>query len=403
MTPAEAESAIGRRGSVTVTAENRALVRKWLSANGFPALFAGGLSMRELALAYNDTTGREVLRLRKKLAEALGAAEDESAEDSSDSDDIAIATDALRHEIAAAESAAMTIKAAESTVASDRIERESREARVEAFKAAAFRDVETLTPVPTPIPVAKATPVARKAEFRLGAIKTNDSMKWDDLLAHLGSTGVIPNTLNRVLLYGPPRTGKSTSACNIFAPAERVTLHKQQPVDDLLGGYCLKDGTTVWSDGPAVRALRFGRALILDEVDQMSPECRFTLHALMDDPAGVTLASGERVEAAPGYVVIGTTNAPPSTLPLPILDRFDMVMHCHTISDGLRAKLGKLGDAAQRSVATMAMWTRPASPNLLLAAAKLHAHGIKADDIARILYPTQPREQADLLILLAMA
>ena len=52
MTVAEAEAAIGRRGDVTVTSENRGLVRKWFVAQGLPALFVGGLSMRELALAY---------------------------------------------------------------------------------------------------------------------------------------------------------------------------------------------------------------------------------------------------------------------------------------------------------------------------------------------------------------
>jgi hypothetical protein len=46
MTAAEAEAAIGPRGQVTVTAENRGLVRKWFVAQGLPALFVGGLSMR---------------------------------------------------------------------------------------------------------------------------------------------------------------------------------------------------------------------------------------------------------------------------------------------------------------------------------------------------------------------
>src|ERR1700674_4803434 len=62
MTAAEAEAAIGRRGEVTVTADNRGLVRKWFVAQGLPTLFVGGLSMRELALAYNDTKGEQFSR-----------------------------------------------------------------------------------------------------------------------------------------------------------------------------------------------------------------------------------------------------------------------------------------------------------------------------------------------------
>lgn len=77
MTIAEAEAAIGRRGDVTVTSENRGLVRKWFVAQGLPALFVGGLSMRELALAYNDPKGDQFARLLKKYEEAKEAAGDE--------------------------------------------------------------------------------------------------------------------------------------------------------------------------------------------------------------------------------------------------------------------------------------------------------------------------------------
>jgi hypothetical protein len=77
MTAAEAEAVIGPRGQITVTAENRGLVRKWFVAQGLPALFVGGLSMRELALAYNDIKGDQFARLLKKYEEAKEAADEE--------------------------------------------------------------------------------------------------------------------------------------------------------------------------------------------------------------------------------------------------------------------------------------------------------------------------------------
>jgi len=80
MTVAEAEAAIGRRGEVAVNAENRGLVRKWFVAQGLPALFVGGLSMRELALAYNDITGDQYSRLLRKYEEAKEAAGEESSD-----------------------------------------------------------------------------------------------------------------------------------------------------------------------------------------------------------------------------------------------------------------------------------------------------------------------------------
>ncbi len=81
MTVAEAEAAIGARGKILVTADNRGLVRKWLVAQGLPALFVGGLSMRELALAYNDVSGEQYTRLLRKFEEAKDAAGDEASDD----------------------------------------------------------------------------------------------------------------------------------------------------------------------------------------------------------------------------------------------------------------------------------------------------------------------------------
>jgi cobaltochelatase CobS len=81
MTVAEAEATIGPRGKIVVTADNRGLVRKWLVAQGLPALFVGGLSMRELALAYNDTTSEQYARLLRKFEEAKDAAGDEASDE----------------------------------------------------------------------------------------------------------------------------------------------------------------------------------------------------------------------------------------------------------------------------------------------------------------------------------
>ena len=69
LTTAEAETLLGPRGHLSVTSENRALVRKWVIANGFPALFVAGLSYRELQISYNQTDGSGIETLRKKLAQ----------------------------------------------------------------------------------------------------------------------------------------------------------------------------------------------------------------------------------------------------------------------------------------------------------------------------------------------
>lgn len=144
---------------------------------------------------------------------------------------------------------------------------------------------------------------------------------WADLLSELVRLAAMPARIHRLLLYGPPGTGKSSWAGTAFDRVERVTLHAQMPPEDLIGSMALvarKGGTnTVWQDGPAVRAMRSGSALVLDEIDQHSPELRCALHAILDDRsiAGITLPTGERVEPTDGFCVVATTNAEPTTLP----------------------------------------------------------------------------------------
>lgn len=80
MSVQECEQVLGARGSLRVTTENRTIVRKWLSAQDFPALFSGGLSMRELELAYNKTDGSGIAALKKKLGETTSALGDEASD-----------------------------------------------------------------------------------------------------------------------------------------------------------------------------------------------------------------------------------------------------------------------------------------------------------------------------------
>lgn len=71
MTTQEAESLLGSRGSIRVDSTNRATVRKWLTAQGLPSGFVCGLSMTELGLAYNQTDGSGIAKIKDKLAESI--------------------------------------------------------------------------------------------------------------------------------------------------------------------------------------------------------------------------------------------------------------------------------------------------------------------------------------------
>jgi cobaltochelatase CobS len=76
MTTEQCEALLGPRGACRIDSNNRATVRKWLSAQGFPALFSVGLSMIELANAYNQIDGRGLEQLRRKLAKGMADGDD---------------------------------------------------------------------------------------------------------------------------------------------------------------------------------------------------------------------------------------------------------------------------------------------------------------------------------------
>ena len=203
---------------------------------------------------------------------------------------------------------------------------------------------------------------------------------WADVLNELVVNSAIPDQVHRVLLYGPPGTGKSSWAQSAFAHVERVTLHAQMPPEDLIGSMALvarKGGTeTVWQDGPAVRAMRRGSALVIDEIDQHSPELRCALHAILDDRsiAGITLPTGERVEPAEGFCVIATMNGEPGSLPDALLDRFDLVLLANRPIAGVLDKLPRgLASVLSRAYdsQSVARWIPPVSVRSVLALTRL--------------------------------
>ena len=209
------------------------------------------------------------------------------------------------------------------------------------------------------------------------------SNQWDEVFRTLVRTEVFPRVLNRALIYGFSRTGKTWLVRELLG-GERITFHSGMPLDDLIGGWTLKDGQTVWADGPAVRALRNGTMLQIDEINEIPLECKTVLYALMDKPAGITLPSGERIEAAPGYCVVGTMNPAPNVLPEPIFERFDIILQANELSRGTQEALGKFAEQAKRVVGrgNQYNWSRPMSVGLCLAANELYQAGIRMENIA---------------------
>ena len=77
-----------------------------------------------------------------------------------------------------------------------------------------------------------------------------------------------------VFITGLSGNGKTLAVTQACAESKRemircnITIETDE--DDLLGGYRLKDGQTVWQNGPVIEAMERGAVLLLDEIDLAS-------------------------------------------------------------------------------------------------------------------------------------
>jgi hypothetical protein len=87
----------------------------------------------------------------------------------------------------------------------------------------------------------------------------------------------------------------------------RVNITIETDEDDLLGGYRLKDGETIWFDGPVVQAMKRGAVLLLDEVDLASNKI-MCIQPILEGKGVLLKKINQFVEPAPGFQIVATAN-----------------------------------------------------------------------------------------------
>jgi MoxR-like ATPase len=87
----------------------------------------------------------------------------------------------------------------------------------------------------------------------------------------------------------------------------RVNITVETDEDDLLGGFRLVDGATVWHDGPVVDAMKRGAVLLLDEIDLASNKI-MCLQPILEGNGVFLKKIGKFVEPQSGFNVIATAN-----------------------------------------------------------------------------------------------
>ena len=87
----------------------------------------------------------------------------------------------------------------------------------------------------------------------------------------------------------------------------RVNITIETDEDDLIGGFRLVDGNTVWHNGPVIEALERGAILLLDEIDLASNKI-LCLQPVLEGKGLFLKKIGKYVEPTKGFNVIATAN-----------------------------------------------------------------------------------------------
>ena len=138
----------------------------------------------------------------------------------------------------------------------------------------------------------------------------------DDTFVKFGSFNDVKKIIQSKIFYptfitGLSGNGKTFSveqACaQLGRELIRVNITIETDEDDLIGGFRLVDGATVWHDGPVIQALNRGAVLLLDEIDLASNKI-LCLQSILEGKGVFLKKIGRFVQPAKGFNIIATAN-----------------------------------------------------------------------------------------------
>jgi len=139
--------------------------------------------------------------------------------------------------------------------------------------------------------------------------KDSDFVAWghfDDVTTIIKSGAFYPTFVTG--LSGNGKTTMIMQACaKVNRECYRVNVTSQTDEDDLLGGFRLVNGETVWYDGPVIQAMKNGAVLLLDEID-LGASPLMCLQPVLEGKGIFLKKINQFVEPAPGFQVFATAN-----------------------------------------------------------------------------------------------
>ena len=148
------------------------------------------------------------------------------------------------------------------------------------------------------------------------AIEQNLTPQKDDSFVQFGNFGDVKKIIKSRLFYptfitGLSGNGKTFSveqACaQLGRELIRVNITVETDEDDLIGGFRLVGGETVWHNGPVIEALQRGAVLLLDEIDLASNKI-LCLQSILEGKGVFLKKIGKWVAPSEGFNVFATAN-----------------------------------------------------------------------------------------------
>ena len=150
----------------------------------------------------------------------------------------------------------------------------------------------------------------------LSAVVQNLIPKKDDTFVNFGNFSDLKKVVSSGLFYPTFITGLSGNgktfgveqACaQLGRELIRVNITIETDEDDLIGGFRLVNGETVWHNGPVVEAMERGAILLLDEIDLASNKI-MCLQSVLEGKGVFLKKIGKHVIPKAGFNVFATAN-----------------------------------------------------------------------------------------------
>ena len=155
-----------------------------------------------------------------------------------------------------------------------------------------------------------------KAAYIVSSLTDNVVPAKDTDFVNFGNYADIKNIVKSkkfypVFITGLSGNGKTLAVTQACAESKRemircnITIETDE--DDLLGGYRLKDGQTVWQNGPVIEAMERGAVLLLDEIDLASNKI-MCLQPILEGSGIYVKKINKWVKPKFGFNVVATAN-----------------------------------------------------------------------------------------------